>query len=167
MSRSPFRGFTLVEVMVVIILAGVVTLGLIGFYLNSQATWIDGSAQALAQRDATTLLEAINSKAREAAFAEVLPSSTDSLNHRLILYDSATGGTEIHRFYWNSSTSMVHYQRYGEERGPVVPTIVERFSVRFDPSVPLIDIDTLRIVTEQGLRVQLSTTIALQNAAAP
>ena len=49
------RGFTLTEVMIVIVLAGVVTLGLVTFYLNSQAWWTEASTQVLAQRDATLL----------------------------------------------------------------------------------------------------------------
>src|SRR5262249_37558194 len=53
------RGFTLTEVMVVTVLAGVVTLGLITFYLNSQIMWTESSTQVLAQRDGTALLEAM------------------------------------------------------------------------------------------------------------
>ena len=155
------RGFTFMEVTIVMVLAGVVTLGLVGFYLNSQALWIDGSAQALAQRDGTTLVESISAKTRGAATAGVFPMPPDGLNHQLILWDG--NGDEICQFLWDASDSLVHQHEGGADKGPIVPSIVERFSLSVDPTLPLVHLDSLRVRSSAGRRVALSSAFALHN----
>jgi prepilin-type N-terminal cleavage/methylation domain-containing protein len=156
-------GFTLMEVMVVVLLSAVATLGMVGFYLNSQAMWLDASTQALAQRDATMLLEVLRYEVQEAASAQVLPSSPDSLNHLVILYDASNN--ERDRFYWDPADSLVHHDEAGGGSGPVVSTIVERFHVTLDGALPLLAVDTLRVRSTSGQHVQMSTTIGFYNSA--
>lgn len=160
-SVSGPRGFTLLEVLVVVVLSSILTLGLVGFYLNSQAMWMDASTQVLAQRDATALLDLIRSRSQAAAHATVLPTA-DSLNHVLILLDSSNSVLE--RFYWNPADSLVHHDIEGGSSGPVVPTIVERFHIARSGVIPLFDVDTLRMRSTSGQRVQMSTTVGLYNA---
>ena len=57
MSPRSERGLTLTELVVVGVLATLVMLALTGFYFNSQRTWLEGSSQALTQREATLALE--------------------------------------------------------------------------------------------------------------
>ncbi len=159
-------GFTLIELMVVVVLAGIVTLGLVAFYLNSQATWMDASTQALAQRDATSLLEYMRDKTQVAASAVLLPASPDSLNHLLILY---YGGVETDRFFWSGNDSLVHHGEgpNGQDKGPVVGTHVERFHLSRDPALPLVSLDTLRVRSSTGQVVEMSTIFALYNGTLP
>src|SRR5258706_2289834 len=144
-SEGDERGLTLIEVMIVVVLAGVVTLGLVGFYLQSQSMWMDASTQALAQRDATGLIEVMRSKAAAAAKALVLPVPPDNRNSLLILYDDTD--TETDRFFWNVADSLVHRGEgpNGTDKGAVLSATVERFHVTVDPLLPLVTLDTLRV----------------------
>jgi len=162
-------GFTLIEMMVVIVIAGVVTLGLVGFYLNSQATWMDASAQALAQRDATSILDAIASKAREAAVVEINPSGGDT-----ILTFRRIDPPDAYSFWWNRSRgfppdSLIHQgpDTGQNDAGPVAPSVVERFSFEKDPALPILHLRMLEVRSLEGERVQVSTSFKLYNVVQP
>ena len=53
------RGLTLTELTIVGVLACLVMLGLVGFYMSSQGVWMDASAQAITQREATSVIDEI------------------------------------------------------------------------------------------------------------
>src|SRR5262245_54493395 len=93
--REGQTGFTLMEV--TIVLAGVVTLGLGAFYLNSQMLWMDASTQALAQRDATTIIEAIREKAETAASVDI--QAAGGGNNVVVFL--GPGDAEMGRFFWS------------------------------------------------------------------
>jgi hypothetical protein len=149
--------------MVVVVLAGVVTLGLVGFYLSSQATWLDASTQALVQRDATTLVEAITRESREAGGALVLGAPPDSTNSELLLYDN-TFAIELRRFSWDSTDSLVHVIIGGQDQGPVVSSICERFQVALDDSFPVVHLNLIQLRGSNGDRVKISSSVRLYNA---
>jgi prepilin-type N-terminal cleavage/methylation domain-containing protein len=168
MRRYPLThaaGFTLVEMMVVVVLAGVVTLGLVAFYINSQATWLDASTQAMAQRDATTILDAMRKRAKSSAQAIILPAGGGT-NHALVLYDNDL--VEVGRFLWDPADSTIHWATGADpsnDQGPVVPTKVQRFWLRLDPALPsIVHVDTLRVYSTTGQTVQLASTLAMYNA---
>src|SRR5262245_9879176 len=85
---SSEHGFTLTELAIVGTLAVLVMLGLMGFYFNSQRMWLDGSTQAMTQRDATMLVEVLAGDVHTAAQAVI--TSVDADHQRLELYDSAS-----------------------------------------------------------------------------
>jgi prepilin-type N-terminal cleavage/methylation domain-containing protein len=159
--RNTSRGFTLTEVMVVMVIAGMVTLGLVGFYLSSQATWMDASSQALAQRDATALVEAIATRARGATSAAINFSAPDSI---LTFY-----GSDLDRYpysFWLSQADSLVHSGLGEgavDEGPVVPSLVERFSVGLDGSLPVVHLGMLQVRSETGERVQMESAFTLYN----
>jgi prepilin-type N-terminal cleavage/methylation domain-containing protein len=154
-------GFTLAEVMVVVVLAAVVGFGMVGFYLNSQATWIDASTQVMAQRDATLIVQTMGDRCRPWARAEV--TSVSGPNDRLIVRDA--GNVEKERFYWDPTDSLVHHTSNGAATGPgLVDTKVERFSLSVDASGRLVLLDSLRVISANGRRVRLSTAFALNNS---
>jgi prepilin-type N-terminal cleavage/methylation domain-containing protein len=155
------RGFTLPEVMVVMVLAGVVTLGLVGFYLNSQATWMDASSQALAQRDASAVVEALAYRARFASSAALNIVPPDTV---LTFYDKNL--VALYSFWRSPSDSLVH-SGDGDgsvDGGPVVPSHVEQFSIALDATLPLVHLTNLQVRSETGERVQMQSTFALYNA---
>jgi prepilin-type N-terminal cleavage/methylation domain-containing protein len=168
MGTHSSRGFTLVEMMIVIVIAGVVTLGLVGFYLNSQATWMDASAQALAQRDATSILDAIASKAREAAVVEINPSGGDT-----ILTFRTIDPPDAYSFWWNRTRgtrdSLIHQgpDTGQNDAGPVAPSVVERFYFEKDPALPVLHVHMLEVRSLEGERVQVSTSFKLYNVVQP
>lgn len=154
-------GFTLLELAVVMALAGVVSLGLVAFYLNSQMLWMDASTQALAQRDATLIIETIREEAETAGTAQV--QSAGGENNMVLFY---RGPVQQSGFYWRPADSLVHYlNAYGSDRGPIAPTKVERFYVSLDTTgLPMLRIDTLRVRSTTGQRVQISGGLAMYNA---
>jgi type II secretory pathway pseudopilin PulG len=151
------RGFTLVEAMIVIVLAAVVGFGLVGFYLNSQATWLDASTQAIAQRDATLMIDAITNQGRQWASAEL---GSDSVSIRF----RDGFGAERDRFYLDVNDHRIyHVEDVVDDRGPVTDTYVERLCLRLT-TTGIVRIDTLRVRSAEGEQVQLSSIFALYNS---
>ncbi len=162
------RGMTLVEVSVVMVLATLVVTGLIGFYISSQTLWMQGSAQALAQRDATLLVEALSDTVRQYAHAVVF-DSPDGLHQGVALY--AQGDvTERCRFWWSERDARIHYaQGMGssgpatrvDDFGPVVPSLVARFQLAATGTA--VEIRLLSIRSAEGDVIQMTGAAALNN----
>jgi prepilin-type N-terminal cleavage/methylation domain-containing protein len=162
-NRGRQAGFTLMELTVVITLAGVVTLGLVAFYLQSQMLWMDASTQALAQRDATTIIEAMREKAETAASLEIQAAGAG--NNAVVFKDH--DDIELGRFFWSPADSLVHYalsSAPADDKGPIAPTKVERFALSAALNQPFLKIDTLRVRSTTGQTVQMSSGMALYNA---
>ena len=157
--RCEARGFTFTELMVVMVLASVVTLGLVTFYLNSQIIWTGASTQVMAQRDATAILEVLRDSIQTASDALVLPVAGDPTNKQVFY---TNGGVERH-FSWDPADSCVHYGIGGNDGGVIAPTRVERFDLSFDQVNGILTVDTLRVRSSAGERVTLSTSIGLYN----
>src|SRR5436309_4382971 len=104
------RGWPLIELFVVTVLATLGMFGIVFFYLSSQATWLDGSTQAISQREASVILGALTDSLRTAASASVF-NSPDSLHQGISIKNSA--GTEFFRLWWNGAESLVHEKTGG------------------------------------------------------
>jgi hypothetical protein len=158
MAHHGTRGITLIEVTIVSALAMLVVLGMIGFYISSQSSWIAGSSQALAQRDATLLIETISDRTRVAALAEV--DRSDSLHNTLILRDANRG--ESWRFWWDGRDQRVHQGlEIGDDRGPVVNTPVTRFQL--DTLTRLLEIRLVEMRADDGQSLRIASAVALHN----
>jgi len=154
----------LTELTVVIVLAGLVTIGLVTFYFNSQATWIDGSTQAMTQREGTGLVEIMADTIRFATSAEV-NNSPDPLHQQLILRDQYD--VVIGQFVWNSSDSLIHYA-FGPtaiDQGPLMTSKVTRFQLDKDNKLVYLRLLELRSANDQLVRT--SSTMAMLNAPIP
>lgn len=160
MGHRNARGITLVELTIVSALAMLVILAMIGFYISSQSSWMAGSSQALAQRDATQLLEAISNRVRSAAHAEV--DRTDPLHHTLILRDAAQA--DSWRFWWDGNDRRIHQgpsMHPDSDRGAVVNTPVTRFQL--DTLTRLVEIQMIELQADDGRAVRISSAAALYN----
>ena len=163
MTRSPRdgeRGLTLTELTIVIVLAGLVTVGLVTFYFNSQATWVDGSTQVLTQRDATALLQAMTDSTRKAVKV-VIFDSPDTLHQGLILLDGSD--SEWARFWWHPGDSLIHRGAGSPtvDQGPFVTSIAERFQLDADDA--MVYVKLLQLRSANGQSVQLSSSMVIQN----
>jgi prepilin-type N-terminal cleavage/methylation domain-containing protein len=164
MTRRPSvrtaSGFTLVEVMVVLALSAIVTLGIVAFYLNAQQTWTDASAQALAQRDATAILAALSERARAADTVLVVPSAGDPGNSDVTFY---WGGDPKARFFCGADSLMHEEGEDLQDTGPMTASRVLRFHATFEPTLKLITVDSLRVSSTTGQVVTQSTSSGLYN----
>jgi hypothetical protein len=159
MDRHPARGLTLIEVTIVMALSTLVVMGMLSFYISSQSTWTASSTQALAQRDATLLVETISDSVRAATLAEV-HNSPDALHQCLILRGNDL--SESWRFWWDSGDSRVHQGPHlGDDRGPVVASQVTRFQL--DTLTRLVEIRLVELRTGDGQLVRMSSAAALYN----
>ena len=162
------RGLTLTEVTVVMVIATMVMAGLVGFYLSSQAAWLDSSAQAIAQREASLVLSSISDRARGAKQAFVLNIPADSLRGKLqLMFAGMPPESTNYYYWWNAADSSIHegYDPVNADRGPMVQSKVMAFSVSADTS--FLSIRQLRLRTLNGHSVRMTTTVAMQNHGAP
>jgi Tfp pilus assembly protein PilW len=147
-------GMTLVEVTVVMLIAALVMVGLIGFYLNAQTGWIDASMQALGQREATLVLETLGRDVRAASSAEAAISPPS-----LILRDF--GGTETVRYELRPDSSLHRITPAGGDGGPMGSARITRFEVSTSES--LVHLRALAVLSPRGGPTTLSTRWALYN----
>ena len=163
MDQHAARGLTLIEVTIVMVLATLVMMGMISFYISSQSTWMASSTQALAQRDATLLIETISDRVRVAHTAQVI-DSPDSLHQGLVLFDIDPFTqvlVERWRFWW-AADSLVHQgPGLNDDRGPAVASRVTRFQL--DTSASLVEIRLVELRAGDGQLVRMSSAAALYN----
>ncbi len=146
----------------VLVVATLVVGGLAAFYLGSQSTWLDGSTQALTQRDATLLVTTIVDSVRAAGRA-VVSDDPDPEHQMLTLYADAAGTTACRCFYWHDS--LVYMGANGPAPGdqPVVVSKVSRFRLATQDST-LVRLDLVEIPCPDGWRLRLSGAAALYNS---
>jgi len=154
------RGMTLTEVMIVLALSALVMMGLVGFYMTSQAVWMEGSSQAITQRDATLLVSAITTNVRRASRATV-----GDYNGQQILYLCADRdpATEPFRcYYWRNSRvyAGTDQPRNGDTLVVVSPVDSLRLATR---DTTLVLIRLVELPTSEGAPVRLSSAVALYN----
>jgi len=163
-SRRDQRGLTLTEVAVVMILGSLITAGLVGFYLSSQGLWLDGSTQAITQREASLVASAVRDSVRRSGRA-VASDSPDLQHMQLALYKSAneTGDpTPYYYFYWNSGDSLIHAGPTiaGPGAGPIGSSRATRLQfVASDDGVRM----DLRLLTATGNRVDMGAFAVFKN----
>ena len=162
MTRRPLneRGITLTEVMIVAAIGLLVLMGLGGFYLNSQATWLDASSQSITQREATLLTETIADSVRWSR-AAVASNNPDADHALLTLYPHASLATPSWCFWWDPSDSLVHHgPDQGNDRGAILSAKVERFRVIADANLVQV---AIRLRSATGRTVELSTSTMMRN----
>jgi prepilin-type N-terminal cleavage/methylation domain-containing protein len=154
--RLDQRGLTLMEVTIVVVLASLVMLALLGFYINSQATWNDASSQAIAQRELTTVIERITEKAHQAHHGVVNLSPV-----QLDLF-TPTGSNPFYTIRWDQTDSLLYEAGTGIGGGfhPILGSRVVFFQLTCDSVVTL---NNLTLRTATGKTVSAASSIALMN----
>jgi hypothetical protein len=169
---SAERGLTLTELTVVILLAAVVMTGLVVFYLNSQALWMDGSAQAITQRELTLALHSISDHARVSGSAEVSGDPFYDLELRLDAYTPVPGTEDPDSAYcfWLADSVIHEGYRYASDParhdlGPVMQSRILAFAAHKDAN--MVYVDSIRALTPQGKLVTMGSEVALMNRRTP
>lgn len=162
LSRLDERGVSLTELMVVMIIAGLVTTGLVTFYINSQATWMDGSTQAFTQREGTMLVEEISRQTHRSVGASVtdLPDAT---HQTLNLFDDPGN---VHQFTWDPSDSLVHEivtpaGGTPQDVGAIITSKARR--LQFDRIGKVVYVRSVELITPNGELVEINSAAAMYN----
>ena len=155
------RGLTLTEVTIVAAIGLLVLMGLGGFYLNSQATWLDASSKTITQREATLVTEAISENARLGAKATVIP--LPDLDHGQIALYRLADPTPYWYYWWDAADSLIHQgpNPATDDRGAMHASKAERFRVVVNDSA-LVEVE-LRLRAATGQRVTVSTSAVMRN----
>ena len=149
------RGVTLTELTVVTVLASIVMLGLVGFYMSSQATWLDASTQALTQREATLLLGEITKQVQGATSVTIGATNPERCTLTLI----RPGGAQ-HMFFWQDDSVFTESDSTGA-RPAVAASTVEKFEV--DSNDTLVFVRNLQLRSSMGRSIQMSSNIRIYN----
>lgn len=155
------RGLTLTEVTIVAAIGLLVLLGLGGFYLNSQSTWLDASSQSITQREATLVSEAIADSVGTSAQAIAIPVP-DAEHGQLQLFRHGDLVTPAWCFWWDPADSLVHHgpDPANGDRGAILASKVERFRIVADGSLVQV---ALRVRSATGQRIEVSTSTLMRN----
>jgi hypothetical protein len=155
------RGFTLTELAIVGTLAVLVMLGLMGFYFNSQRMWLDGSTQAMTQRDATLLVDVISRDTHTAAQAFI--KSTALNQERLELY--ASNNDPISMYEIEPGDGKVHRWMPDGSHVPVGDSKALR--LLFETDGKLVDLTVAELISANGDTVRTSSRFQMLGGQSP
>jgi type II secretory pathway pseudopilin PulG len=156
------RGMTLLELVVVFVLATLVMVGLVSFYLGSQQTWMDASDQTQLQREATLVVEMLSDSVRVAASA-LVSDYPDATQQSVSLY--AAGAVTPFICFWRDplDSSLYCNKLIGDEsRGRLIPSKVSRFQLR-RIGTSMVELTLLELPNVSGNPVRTSSRFALYN----
>ena len=151
-------GSTLVELTVVIVLASIVGLGLVAFYLNAQATWLDASAQAITQREGTLLIADMSANIRPGNRVQ-LSNNPDAQHQMIQVFDA--DNNELYRYWWDSSDSLIHRRNHGVNLDPLGQSKVQQFAL--SGGAPLVQLTNLEMRSAHGQTVRFATSFGIYN----
>lgn len=163
-------GLTLTELVVVFVLATMIMSGLVAFYLNTQATWIDGSSKVIAQREGALVLQTISDRIRGAGSAVV--SNSPDADHAMLQLNPVSGVQDSTYFFWWSAADSLIHEGYRfpavVDRGPMLLSKVDRFRVVAADSI--VNITSLRLYSAplwlfstKSDTIELATSVRLVN----
>ena len=139
------------------VLASLVMLALLGFYINSQATWNDASSQTITQRELTMVIERITEKAHMAS-----QGSWDAAGNQLDLYPPGSPNA-FYTLRWDQTDSLLYESGTNIAGGehPILGSRVMTFQVACVDSVLVLSNLTLR--TAAGKFVSAASTMTFMN----
>ena len=99
------KGFSLIEMMVVVVILGLIVLGLVTFFMGGTKSWVAGQSQLQAQRNAR---QAMDRMVREIREADSINSSSTSYS---ISFHTPFDGNIIYNY--NSGNETIDRQKNG------------------------------------------------------
>jgi prepilin-type N-terminal cleavage/methylation domain-containing protein len=105
------RGFSLIELMVVVVILGLITLGLVTFFTGGAKSWVAGQSQLEAQRNARQAMDQMVREIREAS--KITASSTTELTFNTplktgITYSLSESDRTINRTVNSNSNPIIN-----------------------------------------------------------
>lgn len=160
------RGFTLTELAIVGTLAVLVMLGLMGFYFNSQRMWLDGSTQAMTQRDATLLVDVISRDTHTAAQAFIKSTALNqerlelyaSNNDPISMYEIEPGDGKVHRWIPNGGGGLSDHGAVGDSKA---------LRLLFVTDGKLVDLTVAELISANGDTVRTSSRFQMLGGQSP
>ncbi len=154
------RGLTLTELMITTVIASIVMLGLVAFYMSSQGVWLDSSGQALTQREATQLMADATDAGHTAAHVAITDVNGSALQS-ITFYD--LGGTNSVSYWWSAADQRVHAQRNGSgDASAVEASQVQRFAFRMTPDTSYVECD-IQMASPEGQIVAITSGFRIEN----
>jgi Tfp pilus assembly protein FimT len=143
------RGLTIVELMVVVALAGIIFFGLATIYVMVMDWWDRGNSQLNLQRDGSYALFSMSTEIRKGSLA-LTPSSTE------LLIQNAAGST-MQQYYWETSDNTLR-DISGQQ---VIPSLVDslHFSITDQRTIYV----TLVLADAEQQEAYFSTSASLRN----
>jgi prepilin-type N-terminal cleavage/methylation domain-containing protein len=108
--KSKQNGFSLIELMVVVLILGLITIGLVTFFSGGIRSWISGQSQLQAQREARQAMDRIVKEIREGESYVIGGDSITVSYPASFSKDPVTyklSGTEIERKVNSVSNSLI------------------------------------------------------------
>ena len=157
------KGFSLIEMMVVVVILGLVVLALVTFFTGGTISWMAGQSQLKAQREAR---QAIDRMVREIRHGEVITAGT---NNSITLTIPALGSDDAYNvtYSWNGTYGYP----INRESNPVIDNVqILAFTYTYpDGSTNILDVSKVHILLEVDVErdgnpdVTLNTDVNLRN----
>lgn len=103
LKKANIKGFSLIELMVVVCILGLIVLGLVTFFTGGIKSWVAGQSQLTAQRNAR---QAMDRMVRELRHSERIIISQDEKVKAFISDLTGTGGSGYHVQYYLDGGSV-------------------------------------------------------------
>ena len=96
------KGFSLIEMMVVVVIMGLIVLGLVTFFTGGAKSWVAGQSQLAAQRNARQATDRMVREIREGKNLK-----TNSTSNSILFITPFDGSSEI-RYHLNTGTGTLY-----------------------------------------------------------
>jgi len=135
------KGFSLIEMMVVVVILGLIVLGLVTFFTGGAKSWVAGQSQLKAQREARQAIDRMVREIREGKNT-VSGSSGDTI---IINFPSAFVKNDV-TYSWSGNPSNIVYR----DAIPLINNVKKLFFTYTYPSgsTNILDVSKIHIVLE-------------------
>lgn len=156
------KGFSLIEMMVVVVILGLIVLGLVTFFTGGAKSWVAGQSQLEAQRNARQAMDRMVRETREGKNI-VSGSSGDTI---IINFPSVFVKNDV-TYSWSGNPSNIVYR----DAIPLINNVKKLFFTYTYPSgsTNILDVSKVHIVLEVDVDnddkpdITLNTDVNLRN----
>jgi len=116
------KGFSLIEMMVVVVILGLIVLGLVTFFTGGAKSWVAGQSQLTAQRNARQAIDIMVREIREGKNVK-----TNSASNSILFITPFDGSPEI-RYHLNTGTGTL----YRNTNNAIIDNVLDLSFTYFD-----------------------------------